>query len=259
MGGPESTLGKSGLGHAFELKDPALDDLLPEGVDQRQGFGGEELGNTREILRHGSVGGFMCHCGWNSVLEAMHAGVVLVTWLLYAEQKMNRVHLVEGIKVALRLKMSEDGFVTAEELAERLKELMEKESGKKIRDHVSDMSKFAKAAVGDGGSSRVSLAEFVDSLKSVQNLHCETEIRVQSQVLVETQNPDNFIKRKKSTNSTLRTPQVGDSKRHAKKEKHQRNNQKEKPHSKKQKKERKTNASSWESTVCQLQKASQSV
>nr|ANW09830.1 UDP-glycosyltransferase 1 [Carthamus tinctorius] len=157
--------------NSFENKDPALDDLLPEGFLERTKEKGLVVKNWApqgEILRHGSVGGFVCHCGWNSVLEAMHAGVPLVAWPLYAEQKMNRVHLVEGIKVALRLKMAEDGFVTAEELAERLKELMEEESGRKIRDHVSEMSECAKAAVANGGSSRVALAEFVDSLNSMR-------------------------------------------------------------------------------------------
>ncbi|KAJ9545741.1 LOW QUALITY PROTEIN: hypothetical protein OSB04_025448 [Centaurea solstitialis] len=164
---------ENGPGDAFELKDPSLDDLLPEGFLERTKDKGLVVKNWApqgEILRHDSVGGFVCHCGWNSVLEAMHAGVPLVAWPLYAEQKMNRVHLVEGIKVALRLKMTEDGFVTAEELAERLKELMEEESGRKIRDHVSKMSECAKAAVVDGGSSRVSVAEFVDSLKSLRPL-----------------------------------------------------------------------------------------
>uniref|UniRef100_A0A103YDI3 Glycosyltransferase n=1 Tax=Cynara cardunculus var. scolymus TaxID=59895 RepID=A0A103YDI3_CYNCS len=149
-------------GHAFEFKDPDLDDLLPAGFLDRTKEMGLVVKNWApqgEILRHESVGGFVCHCGWNSVLEAMHAGVPLVAWPLYAEQRMNRVHLVEGIKVALRLKMSEEGFVTAEELAERLRELMEEESGRKIRDYVSDISVSAKAAVVKGGSSRVAVAE----------------------------------------------------------------------------------------------------
>ncbi|KAI3757684.1 hypothetical protein L6452_05227 [Arctium lappa] len=158
-------------GHVFELKDPDLDELLPAGFLDRTKEKGLVVKNWApqgEILRHESVGGFVCHCGWNSVLEAMHAGVPLVAWPLYAEQKMNRVHLVEGIKVALKLKMSEEGFVTAEELAERLRELMEEESGRKIRDHVLEMSVCAKAAMVDGGSSRVAIAELVESLKSVR-------------------------------------------------------------------------------------------
>ncbi|KAL7584230.1 UDP-glycosyltransferase 88B1 [Lactuca sativa] len=158
-------------GHEFALKEPDLDDLLPAGFIERNKEKGLVVKNWApqgEILRHESVGGFVCHCGWNSVLEAMHNGVPLVAWPLYAEQKMNRVYLVEGIKVALPLKMGEDGFVTAEELAERVRELMEEDSGKKLREHVSAISESAKAAVMEGGSSRVAVAEFVESMKSVR-------------------------------------------------------------------------------------------
>ena len=57
----------------------------------------KNLAPQSAILSHESVGGFVSHCGWNSVLEAVVAGVPLVAWPLYAEQKMNRVYLVERI------------------------------------------------------------------------------------------------------------------------------------------------------------------
>ena len=68
------------------------------------------------VLRHDSVGGFVTHCGWNSVLEAVWCGVPMVGWPLYAKQRLNRVVLVEEIKFALRLNKSENGLVSAAEL-----------------------------------------------------------------------------------------------------------------------------------------------
>ncbi|KAL8246383.1 hypothetical protein R6Q59_007599 [Mikania micrantha] len=80
----------------------------------------------------------------------------MVAWPLYAEQKLNRVYLVEEIKVALWLKMSADGFVNADALEETVRQLMEGEEGRAVRQRVSEMSGKAKAAVEDaGGSSRL--------------------------------------------------------------------------------------------------------
>ncbi|KAG5133750.1 hypothetical protein JHK82_024938 [Glycine max] len=69
-----------------------------------------------QILSHDSVGGFVTHCGWNLVLEAMCEGVPMVVWPLYTEQKMNRVILVKEIKVALAVNENKEGFVSVTEL-----------------------------------------------------------------------------------------------------------------------------------------------
>ncbi|CAH1442070.1 unnamed protein product [Lactuca virosa] len=53
-----------------------------------------------EILQHPSIGGFLSHCGWNSMLEAMVTGVPLMTWLLYAEHCYNE-KLVELLGIGV--------------------------------------------------------------------------------------------------------------------------------------------------------------
>ncbi|KAI3822123.1 hypothetical protein L1987_09704 [Smallanthus sonchifolius] len=42
-----------------------------------------------EILGHGSTGGFLTHCGWNSIPESVVCGVPMIAWPLFAEQRMN--------------------------------------------------------------------------------------------------------------------------------------------------------------------------
>ncbi|PWA80794.1 UDP-glycosyltransferase 88B1 [Artemisia annua] len=147
-------------------KEPRLDDILPEGFLARTSDKGLVVKNWAPqpaILSHDSVGGFVSHCGWNSTLEAVVAAVPMVAWPLYAEQSMNRVYLAKEIKVALAVKMSPDGFVTSEALAESVRDLMEGDKGKAVREQNLEMSRRAKAAMEDGGSSRAELFKLTES------------------------------------------------------------------------------------------------
>ncbi|CAL5064823.1 unnamed protein product [Urochloa decumbens] len=106
---------------------------LPEGFVERTkavGLVVSEWAPQVEILGHRAVGGFVSHCGWNSALEAMAAGVPVLAWPLFAEQRMNAVKLAsEAVGLALRVTpREEDGVVPREEVAKAARELM---AGKK--------------------------------------------------------------------------------------------------------------------------------
>ena len=145
---------------------PDLDSLLPDGFLERtkeRGLVVKLWAPQVEILNHSSVGGFVTHCGWNSTLEAVCAGVPLVAWPLYAEQTLNRAVLVEEMKLALSMNESEDGFVSADEVEKNLRGLMESDEGKLIRERAIAMKNAAKAAMIEGGSSQVALSKLVES------------------------------------------------------------------------------------------------
>ncbi|KAK2983597.1 hypothetical protein RJ640_023131 [Escallonia rubra] len=148
--------------------DPDLDILLPEGFLDRtkeRGLVVKSWVPQVAVLSHGSVGGFVTHCGWNSVLEAVCAGVPMVAWPLYAEQKVNTVLLVRELKLALPMTVADDGFVSAAEVEKRVRELMDSEGGRLVRDRVTVASEEAKLAMNEGGSSQRALAKLVESLK----------------------------------------------------------------------------------------------
>ncbi|KAK9942994.1 hypothetical protein M0R45_008625 [Rubus argutus] len=146
--------------------DPDLDSLLPDGFLGRtkdRGLVVKSWAPQVAVLNHDSVGGFVSHCGWNSVLEAVCAGVPMVAWPLYAEQRINRVVLVEEIKIALAMNESKNGFVCANEVENRVRELMDSEEGDSIRKRTEALKREATAALNEDGTSRVALTKLVQS------------------------------------------------------------------------------------------------
>ncbi|XP_055808368.1 hydroquinone glucosyltransferase-like isoform X2 [Solanum dulcamara] len=119
------------------------------------------------ILSHGSTGGFLTHCGWNSALESVVHGVPLIAWPLYAEQRMNAVMLTDDLKVALRPKFSESGLVMRKEIAEIVKGLMEGEDTKGVHSRMRDLKDAAAKVVGEDGSSSKALAELASKMSKV--------------------------------------------------------------------------------------------
>nr|AXL95244.1 UDP-glycosyltransferase [Andrographis paniculata] len=144
--------------------EPELEALLPEGFQERTKGRGHVISTwapQRDVLSHESVGGFVTHCGMVSVMEAAAAGVPMIGWPLYAEQRMIRVFAVEEMKLALPLEEAPGGVVTAVELERRIKELMESTAGRALRRRAAEMKKSAEAATRENGSSVVALHRFI--------------------------------------------------------------------------------------------------
>ncbi|CAJ1948149.1 unnamed protein product [Sphenostylis stenocarpa] len=120
-----------------------------------------------EILAHGAIGGFLCHCGWNSTLEAVVHGIPLIAWPLFAEQKMNAVLLTNDLRVALRPNVNENGIVEREEICGVIRNLMVGEEGKRIRQRMKILKDVAVDALKDDGSSTVTLTQLALKWKSL--------------------------------------------------------------------------------------------
>ena len=152
------------------VADVDLEGLMPEGFLERskdRGMVVKSWAPQVAVLNHPSVGGFVTHCGWNSVLEAVVAGVPMVAWPLYAEQHLNKAVLVEFMKIAIGVEQrDEDMFVSGDEVERRVRELMEnEEGGRELRERSRKMREMAMAAWKDEGSSTTAVDKLADSWK----------------------------------------------------------------------------------------------
>lgn len=135
-------------------REPDLNSLLPEGFLIRtkdRGMVVKLWAPQTEVLNHESIGRFVSHCGWNSTLEAISAGVPMICWPLYAEQRLNKVILVEEIKIGVVMKGYDKELVSAEEVAAKVRYLMESEGGEMVRNRMAAVKERAVKAVAEGG------------------------------------------------------------------------------------------------------------
>jgi UDP:flavonoid glycosyltransferase YjiC (YdhE family) len=153
--------------------EPDLDALMPEGFLERtkdRGLVVKSWVPQVEVLRHRATGAFVTHCGWNSVLEAVSAGVPMLCWPLEAEQKMNKVCMTEDMGVAVELDGYMAGFVKADEVEAKVRLVIEGEDGRQLRARVAARKEEAEAAMAEGGSSRAAFVQFLLDVDNITDL-----------------------------------------------------------------------------------------
>ncbi|KAM0887004.1 hypothetical protein ACQ4PT_029330 [Festuca glaucescens] len=131
--------------------DQDLDAILPDGfLDRIRGRGlvVKQWAPQADVLRHTATGVFVTHCGWNSVLEGVTAGVPMLCWPLYAEQKMNKLFMVGEMGIAAEMVGWQRGLVEAAEVEGKVRMVMETEEGRELRARASALKEAAAADLG---------------------------------------------------------------------------------------------------------------
>nr|QJW39180.1 C-glucosyltransferase [Iris domestica] len=139
-----------------------LEELLGEGyIESLKGRGLVVNGwvEQEEVLSHRAVGGFLNHCGSNSVFEAASAGVRMLGWASVGDQRVN-AEVVR--RSGLGIWMEEWGWgevvVSGEEIGKKVREMMEDEE---LKLSAKRLGEEAAKAIGVGGSSRKGLEDFI--------------------------------------------------------------------------------------------------
>ncbi|PHT31195.1 UDP-glycosyltransferase 91A1 [Capsicum baccatum] len=149
---------------ALRINQHDLEPLkLPEGFEERtknQGIVWTSWAPQLRILKHDSVGVFLTHCGWGSIIEGLQFGKPLVMLPFLGDQALNARGLEEK-KLGLEIPRNEnDGTLTQNSVAESLKLMMNDEKGKIYWEKANEMRKI----FGNRDLSEKYIDDFIDYL-----------------------------------------------------------------------------------------------
>ncbi|XP_027120368.2 UDP-glycosyltransferase 75C1-like [Coffea arabica] len=118
-----------------------------------------------EVLSHPCVGCFVTHCGWNSSLESMVAGVPVVAVPLWNDQATNAKFIQDVWKIGVRAIANDGGVFEANEIKRCIELVMDGgKIGEEMRINAKKWQGLAREAAKDGGPSNMNLRTFVNEL-----------------------------------------------------------------------------------------------
>ncbi|PWA89324.1 UDP-Glycosyltransferase superfamily protein [Artemisia annua] len=114
-----------------------------------------------EVLSHQAIGCFVTHCGWNSTVEALAAGVPTVAFPQWTDQGTNAKMMEDVWKTAVRVRKREGHEVVQGKEIERCVEMVM--GNEEMRRNAKKWKDLAREAVSNVGSSTLNLQAFLDN------------------------------------------------------------------------------------------------
>ncbi|KAF0902012.1 hypothetical protein E2562_011838 [Oryza meyeriana var. granulata] len=134
--------------------------LLPPGFLDRTKHAGLVVPWAPQVgvLRHASVGAFVTHAGWASVMEGVSSGVPMACRPFFGDQQMNArsVSHVWGFGTAF------DGTMTRDGVARAVASLVGGEEGSRMRARAQELQAKVAKAFEPGGECRKNFDKFVE-------------------------------------------------------------------------------------------------
>ncbi|KAH6762323.1 UDP-Glycosyltransferase superfamily protein [Perilla frutescens var. hirtella] len=157
----------SGVNFIWVLRPGMVDSITGDGGVLPEGFedGTRERGmvvpwcSQNEVLRNPAIGGFLTHCGWNSILESIWSGVPMICYPLFTDQITNRKLVVDDWRVGINLCDGES--MSKEEVAEKIEVLMSGKRSQELRQEIQKVRTTFQNAISVGGSSDQNFDRFV--------------------------------------------------------------------------------------------------
>ncbi|XP_028083281.1 putative UDP-rhamnose:rhamnosyltransferase 1 [Camellia sinensis] len=164
----------SGLPFFWALRNPSglneSDSVeLPDGFQDRtkgRGVVWTTWVPQLRILAHDSVGGFLTHCGWSSIIEGLQFGHPLIMLPFMVEQGLN-ARIFEKNKVGIEIPRDDrNGLLYRNSVAESLKLVITDDEGKVYRDKAREM----RATFGDKLQHGQYIDKFIEHLQNYRRI-----------------------------------------------------------------------------------------
>ena len=119
------------------------------------------------VLAHPAIGGFISHCGWNSILESIWYGVPIATWPMFAEQQLNAFRLVKELEIGIEIKLDYNNYtnndiISAQEIESKITNLMG--DSYRIKKKMAWMKEMCRKALIEGGSSNSNIQRLIGDM-----------------------------------------------------------------------------------------------
>ncbi|KAF0920416.1 hypothetical protein E2562_034864 [Oryza meyeriana var. granulata] len=163
-------------------KFPEVEEWLADGFEERvkdRGMIIRGWAPQMMILWHQAIGGFMTHCGWNSIIEGICAGVPMITWPHFAEQFLNEKLVVDHLKIGMEVGVKgvtqwgseqKEVKVTRNAVETAVSTLMnDGEAAQEMRMRAKDFGVKARRALEEEGSSYNNIRLLIQEMGNKQN------------------------------------------------------------------------------------------
>ncbi|XP_072955726.1 UDP-glycosyltransferase 92A1-like [Typha angustifolia] len=155
----------------FDKKGEFRAEWLPPGFEERikrekRGILVHGWAPQATILAHESLGAFLSHCGWNSLLESLCCGIPIIAWPLSADQLYNAKMMAEEWGLCVEVARGKLAKLKKEKVVEVVEIVMgENERGKEVKRRAMEIKESMSMAWKEGseGSSSKGLREFLEA------------------------------------------------------------------------------------------------
>ncbi|XP_073042461.1 UDP-glycosyltransferase 91D2-like [Primulina eburnea] len=164
----------SGVPFLWAMRKPSesSNTNLPDGFEERvkgdRGLLWKGWVPQLKILSHESVGGFLTHCGWSSIVEGLMFGHPLITLPFLVDQGLNSRVVAQNLVGAEIPRNESDGSYTKDSVANTIRNVMVENEGEMLMDNARKVSGMFR----DKQQNSVYLEKFMEFLENHRSKGC---------------------------------------------------------------------------------------